>query len=581
VALILGLLLVVPDEAALFPASPSNEADRALQEEVELLLARPVDLNRATVEDLLAIPWLDPFLAHAIVRTRDSLGPYRDLAGLRFVPGLTDDAIAALAPVVTVRPTTRPWTASVLVRSSADSLAGPAERPALLARAQVKSGKWQGTGIVEKDRGEPDWFDFAGGGLQFRSNRLAVVLGDLAVGAGRGLVLTSPSRRSSSWLGAEAWTKGRLAVSTTEGAGLRGVGLETRLGMLDMAGWASASARDARLNEDGTVDRISTDGRHDDSAAQAEKGVLNERSAGAVVQCRWKSVQLGASGMCVAYDRPFVPRDSAGAFHGRTLAVGSLNAEWLTRGYLLGAELAAASSRALAGALEVSGNWSGVTAGVNLRGRGPRYFAPHGRWSSMTGVKERFDASVRLGYRAHGFSFACRGNTYRDFRLDSLPAQLAADVGQRIGRVHVELGLARSFRQAEERYRSSRLRLTVEPAARSRFAVVFADEQPEQGPGRGMACAVTGSGRWRLCSIGLSAARFNITGPGIAMSAAEPGVMRIGTSFRTTRSAWRSSGSAGLDLCDRGRLGLKFGCTWTERLSFDAAVQLELAVSGD
>ncbi len=41
------LLLALPEESDLFPANPWTEADIALQEEVERLLARPIELNRA------------------------------------------------------------------------------------------------------------------------------------------------------------------------------------------------------------------------------------------------------------------------------------------------------------------------------------------------------------------------------------------------------------------------------------------------------------------------------------------------------------------------------------------------------
>ncbi|MEO0086327.1 MAG: hypothetical protein ABIK37_06830, partial [candidate division WOR-3 bacterium] len=66
-ALITLLLFFAPNETDLLSSYTWTEADVALQEEVEQLLARPLDLNRTSVEDLLAIPWLDPFLAHAIV----------------------------------------------------------------------------------------------------------------------------------------------------------------------------------------------------------------------------------------------------------------------------------------------------------------------------------------------------------------------------------------------------------------------------------------------------------------------------------------------------------------------------------
>ncbi len=577
------LLLALPEESDLFPANPWTEADIALQEEVERLLARPIELNRASVEELLAIPWLDPFLAHAIVRTRDSLGNFADLDGLRVVPGVTDDVVRSLADVVTVRTRSRTWTSSLVFRSVVDSLAGPAHRPALFSALSVSRGPWQAAGTIEKDQHEPDWLDFVGGGLQFRLSRLKVVLGDLMLGAGRGLVLSSPGRRSGSWLSERAWTKGMLGlpVSANEGSGLRGLGLEFGSPILSGSGWAAASARDAQLDADGAVERIGTDGRHLDSAARAEKGTLTEYSLGGVVQGRWQKVMLGASMVHVRYSRPIASQDSVYAFFGRTLSVGGLCAEWLTRGYAVGAELAASSSRGAAGAVEVSGRWREVTTGLNLRWRGSGFFSPHGRWSSMTASRERLDGSVRFGYRTRGFTASLRGNSYRDFELDSLPARLTVGVGQWIGCVEARLEMGRLFRAGQGRYRSSQLRFEVEPGRASRVVVIMADERPELMPGRGLVFGLMATARGRWLSGGLSAARFVVTGSGITMSTVEPGVMRAGGSFHTARSGWRAATSAGVGFAESGRFGLKVGCTWGASLNLDVAAQLELAARGD
>ncbi len=582
-ALIAVLLFFVPEETDLLPSYSWTEADVALKEEMEQLLAQPVDLNRASVEDLLAIPWLEPFLAHAIIRTRDSMGGFCDMSELRLVPGMNSDVLQSLFDVVTIRRSTRTWTSSAMFRAAVDSFAGPGHRPTLFTRAQVSNGPWQAAGVVEKDRCEPNWFDFVGGSLQFRSSRFRAVLGDLTLGSGRGLVLSSASRRGSSWLNEKAWAKGQLEfpVSATEGSGLRGFGLEASKTGLGALGWVATSARDARLNPDGSVERVRTDGRHVDSAARAEKGTLTEHSAGAVVRVRWQKVQLGASGMRVAYNRPFVARDSACAFFGRDLSVGGVSLEWLTQGYAVGAELAATSSRRVAGALEVSGNRRGVAAGMNLRGRGHGFFSPHGRWSSTTSSGGRLDGSVRFGYRARGFGANCRANSYRDFEFDSLPARLAVDIGQRVGWLRARLELGRVFRAGEGRCHSSQLKFELEPETGGRVILVLADEHPELRPGRGLAVGLMAFLRRRWFSGGVSVARFVITGSGITMSAVEPGVMRAGGSFHTACTGWRTAAGAGISMVGPGRLGLKVGCTWSPGPNLDAAAQLELAADGD
>lgn len=53
-----------------------------------VLLGRPVDLGRATVEDLSHVPGIGPGLAAEVVRDRDENGPFRSPDDLRRVRGI-------------------------------------------------------------------------------------------------------------------------------------------------------------------------------------------------------------------------------------------------------------------------------------------------------------------------------------------------------------------------------------------------------------------------------------------------------------------------------------------------------------
>jgi competence ComEA-like helix-hairpin-helix protein len=57
-----------------------------------------VDPNRATVEDLEALPGIGPAKARAIVAFRDSAGPFRHVDDLRRVPGVSAALLGRLAP---------------------------------------------------------------------------------------------------------------------------------------------------------------------------------------------------------------------------------------------------------------------------------------------------------------------------------------------------------------------------------------------------------------------------------------------------------------------------------------------------
>ncbi len=60
----------------------------------------PVDVEVAAVAEIEALPRIGPSLARRIVASRDSLGPFKSLAGLRRVKGIGPALLKQLAPLV-------------------------------------------------------------------------------------------------------------------------------------------------------------------------------------------------------------------------------------------------------------------------------------------------------------------------------------------------------------------------------------------------------------------------------------------------------------------------------------------------
>ncbi len=61
-----------------------------------------VRLNQATESELMALPGIGPVRARAIAAFRDSAGPFRSVADLHRVPGLTKAVVAGLASLVAI-----------------------------------------------------------------------------------------------------------------------------------------------------------------------------------------------------------------------------------------------------------------------------------------------------------------------------------------------------------------------------------------------------------------------------------------------------------------------------------------------
>lgn len=76
---------------------------RASAKRVRLLVPDdPIDINRATLEELMRLPGVGPTMAARIVANRNEVGPFRDALDLVRVPGLDETLVRALGPFVCV-----------------------------------------------------------------------------------------------------------------------------------------------------------------------------------------------------------------------------------------------------------------------------------------------------------------------------------------------------------------------------------------------------------------------------------------------------------------------------------------------
>ena len=80
---------------------------RGLSGRERLLLGLPIDLNRASVDDLAPVPGLSARLASAVVADRERHGPFQDVDALLRVRGVGPARLAKAKPSLTVEPVAR------------------------------------------------------------------------------------------------------------------------------------------------------------------------------------------------------------------------------------------------------------------------------------------------------------------------------------------------------------------------------------------------------------------------------------------------------------------------------------------
>jgi hypothetical protein len=562
--------------SGLFPESPTTEGDEAVQEEVERLLERRIDINRASARELLAIPWLNPFLAYRVIASRESVGGFASVEQLCQVPDMTVETFEAIRPFLRIGGRQRKWAGSVVSRTATDSVESGSLELEVFNRLELRSGRTRVVALTEKDRGESSVFDFLSAGAESHIGRATITLGDFTAGFGQGLVFSAPQWRSSILGADQANRSARPLSSAVEGAYLRGGALGATAGKWDMCVLGSYAGRDARLNGDGSVNRLIGSGVHDDSASLAGRNAVREATAGFGAVYRGNRAGFGFTAGYSKYNRTFTPTESSNSFVGSELLAAGVNAECRLGSYALGAEAAASTGPGLAGAMELKGDWPDLDSRVALRGRQARFSAPHGRWSNLTGTRDRLDASARFAWHHAGSNVSLSGNTYRDFELDSVPARLDLRLGQELGRIDLALSLGIRYQAEQERYRTARAEIGARAGRTTSARLVLADVYPDKNKSRGAMAAVLLTQGIGGTELKLAAARIAVDGSGVSMYLHEPGAGRIGSSYSTSISCWRLSAGCGVRLGRWFRLGLKAGCAWKPQAVFDGAAQLEL-----
>jgi len=544
-----------------------------------LLLSEPIDLNRATAADLLAIPWLNPLLAHGIIALRDSLGGYRSVQQLLLVEGMSAEWYEAIAPCVSVATgpeAPRRRQGGLLLRAGLDPLSPGREGVATLGRALLARGQWQFAAVLEKDRGETDFADWLGLSACHRGERWTLVAGDFTVGSGLGLVFSGAQRSASDWRdgGVRGPDRLRPAKTPIEERARRGAGVEFAGRGWDVALSASLTGRDARLNPDGTVARLVAGRVHDDSASRAADDAVTELALGSCIARRIGEVRATVSGAWVRYGCRFAPAESLTSFHGRALGDVGVTLETGTEHRRIAVEVAAAPPSGWAGAAEFSGAWQGASAGAGLSVFNERFFAPLGRSSLLTRCRHRLLGRAQASYRFGGLEVTLRGNTSCDYVNESLPGRVGIELTQRVGPLGVGLAVNRRFRLDQRTYRNSRWSAGYR-AGPADVLLVVEDAYPEDGAGRGRMAAASVLLESTPWCLAVSGARFDISGSGIRMWLRERASIP-GGGFGTSASAWRCSVAPGFSPGRGVRLTLGAGATFRDDPVVDIAGQMEV-----
>jgi competence protein ComEA len=82
--------------------SPTLAVEDADADAVKIAPANQIDLNRATAEELTAIPGVGRVIAQRIVEFRDKQGPFRRIEDLLKIKGIGEKSFQKIRPYVKI-----------------------------------------------------------------------------------------------------------------------------------------------------------------------------------------------------------------------------------------------------------------------------------------------------------------------------------------------------------------------------------------------------------------------------------------------------------------------------------------------
>lgn len=316
-----------------------------LSEEIDLLAKTKIELNKASIDDLLRIPGITQIEAECIIAHRIKYGPFLSIYELKCIKGLNLKEIERLSRYVylsesrkkTVQERLHNNESTLYLRydrtfeekkgyHASDSSKGPAyvgDPNHYYLKYKTRIDDLLSFGFSgEKDAGEAIWkeeqkvFDFHSAFLQINNLSIfkRICLGDFKANFGQGLVIGTSSiiGKSNNVLNSLQRNKGLFPYTSIGESGfLRGGGATLGWKRLETSFFYSNKRIDANLSSEGFITSFKTDGLHRTENELTKKEVTNEEIIGGNLSYNGDRLKLGGTILSYRYGDTLHPADKA------------------------------------------------------------------------------------------------------------------------------------------------------------------------------------------------------------------------------------------------------------------------------
>jgi len=400
---------------------------------LEELARSPVNVNSASLVDLLRIPGITLFQARSVIESRNNNGLFNKLYEVKDAGKFSEGLFSLISPFMTL---SRIPSRKVEMRQR--SLRELEKRRAFTdgtyagsilknyTRLQYMHNASASCGfLVEKDAGEACLTDHSVMYARWESQKknVDITVGNFSLDFGQGLLFARPGFFSKSSdpiqpvIRAERGVKGY--VSSSELVSLRGAAFHSSIRQTEVYTFYSSASRDVYIDDLGQVTGFRTSGYHRTETENSGKNRLNETVRGFRIKYDAPYyVMLGITGAAVRYSSGIVQDDSkfmTFAFSGNKLRTAGADISFNVKNMRFGAEYGV-SDPGTAGF--VSGiTWSDgpTVVGLLYRDYARDFYSPFGssfsdRWSEIRnerglyfGLKHRLDNGIIVSLYVDNF----------------------------------------------------------------------------------------------------------------------------------------------------------------------------------
>lgn len=305
-------LPVLADEDFTLDKEVSLSSD--ILETLEELKGNPLDLNSATYNEFLQIPYITPLLATRIENYRKKKGPFSRKDDLLQIAGFNKPLLDKVEPYITVKakalkiPKGKIQVRTTFSKKLPEKEGYTGDAIKLSNKLKYEQGPLMIGGGTYKDSYERNYLDFYTLYCYYQQDHYSIIIGDYAIAVGEGLISGYPGfvfKSSGIIKGKEYFI--RPYFSGFEDYSLRGAALRKKLGSMNAGLFVSHKKEDATI-EDGVVKTVKYEtGYHRTETEEDKKDRIQEKLLGGNLEYKNSDFQLSMTSLVAYYHRKVEP----------------------------------------------------------------------------------------------------------------------------------------------------------------------------------------------------------------------------------------------------------------------------------